>query len=269
MSDEPAAGHDRREPRIRTPPAVDFGAVNRPRLPALRALAVAVVLLGPALSGCGVVKDASRVVHNVENDRSTIDSFTSRVQSGEATAFEATYVTTGSSPVTVEYAVSPPTGLLFKQTPTGGAPSTDIIVNSAGEYSCTPPSPGGAWSCDKLGAADAAVENKVFDVYTPAHWTAFLKGLSLAAGLAGDKISSSTMAVNGFAMQCVNLVASGIPGTSTICTTAQNILGYVKVASDATSFEITNYSSAPPPSLFQLPAGAHVTTVSVPSTTAP
>ncbi|HTZ08715.1 MAG TPA: hypothetical protein VMB72_06575 [Acidimicrobiales bacterium] len=238
------------------------------RGPALWALAVAVAA-GTLLAGCGVVKDASRVVHNVENDRTTIDSFTSRIQSGESTAFEATYVTTGASPTTIEYAVSPPTGLLFKETSAGGGTSADVIVNSSGEYTCTPPSGPGAWSCDKLGAADAAVENKIFDIYTPSHWTSFLKGLSIAAGLAGDKVSSSTMTVNGFAMQCVDLVASGIAGTSSICTTAQNILGYVEVASDATSFEITSYSASPAPSLFQLPPGAHVTTVTVPSTTVP
>ena len=74
------------------------------------------------------------------------------------------------------------------------------------------------------------------------------------------------MTVNGFAMQCVDLVAPGVPGTSTICTTAQDILGYVKVASDSTSFEITSYSASPAPSLFELPAGARITTPP-PSTT--
>jgi len=51
-----------------------------------------------------------------------------------------------------------------------------------------------------------------------------------------------------------------VPGTSTICSTAQGILGYVKVASDSTSFQITNYSPSPSASLFQVPAGATVTT---------
>ena len=80
------------------------------------------------------------------------------------------------------------------------------------------------------------------------------------AGLAGDKVTSSTMSLNGFDMNCVDLVAHGVPGTSTICSTSQGILGYVKVASDSTSFQITNYSSSPSASLFQLPPGATVTT---------
>ena len=37
------------------------------------------------------------------------------------------------------------------------------------------------------------------------------------------------------------------------------ILGYVKVASDATSFQLKSYSASPPDSLFRLPPGAKVT----------
>jgi hypothetical protein len=72
--------------------------------------------------------------------------------------------------------------------------------------------------------------------------------------------------VNGFAMQCVDFQASGVPGTSTICTTAQGILGYVKVAADATSFEIKSYSSSPPSSLFEPPPGATITALPTPTT---
>ena len=58
------------------------------------------------------------------------------------------------------------------------------------------------------------------------------------------------MTVNGFSMSCVDLQASGVPGTSTICTTSQGILGYVKVASDAT--ELRN------PELLLVPCGLAV-----------
>jgi hypothetical protein len=120
----------------------------------------------------------------------------------------------------------------------------------------------------KLGTADAATENKIFDFYTPSHWVSFLREFALAAGLAGDKVSSSTMTVNGFAMTCVDLVAPGVTGTSTICTTAQGILGYVNVASDPVSFEIEKFSTSPPSSLFALPPGATITTTPTPVTTA-
>jgi hypothetical protein len=227
----------------------------------------ALVLAGLSVSACSVVKDVSKVAHDVEGNKSTIDAFTTKVKSGEAVPFEATYVTTGSSPATIVYAVKPPNGLLFKDTPSGtastnsnGANSFEVVVNPSGEFACTPPS--GAtttWTCQKLDPATAATENKIFDFYTPSHWITFLRDFSLAAGFAGDKISSSSMSLNGFNMSCVDFVASGVPGKSTICTTSQGILGYVKVASDSTSFEIKTFSSSPSASQFQLPPGAKIT----------
>jgi hypothetical protein len=176
-------------------------------------------------------------------------------------------MTSGSAPAKVVYAVDPPHGLMFSDTPTGAQSSTgrfDVIVNSSGYYSCTPPSGGSPWTCEKLGTANSSSESQLFGFYTPAHWVTFLRDASIAAGFAGDKVSNSTLTVNGFNMSCVDLVASGVPGTSKFCSTSQGILGYVKVAGDSTSFSITNYSASPAPSLFQLPPGAKVT---VPPTT--
>jgi len=233
-------------------------------------VAAGLILGGLGLTGCSVVKAIKKVAHNVEANKAIIDQFTKGIQSGKATPFEATYVTTGSSPATIIYAVEPPKGLAFKDIPSvgasskNGAPSVDIVVNTSGEYLCTPPSStsgsSSQWTCEKLGAASAASRNKVFDFYTPAHWIGFLTDFSLAAGIAGDKVSSSTMTVNGFAMKCVDFKAPGVAGTSTICTTAQDVLGYVRVASDSTSFEIKSYSASPQASLFELPPGARITT---------
>jgi hypothetical protein len=227
-----------------------------------------VATVGVLATGCSVVSKVKQAVHNVEGNKATIDSFTQNLQSNQSSPFEATYTTTGSSPATVVYAVDPSSGgLAFHETQTGAnASNLQLIVNSSGEYVCNQSGSSGAWSCQKLGKADAATENKIFDFYTPSHWISFLKGVSLVAGLAGDKVTSSTMSLNGFDMNCVDLVAHGVPGTSTICSTSQGILGYVKVASDSTSFQITNYSSSPSTSLFQLPPGATVTTVTTPTT---
>jgi hypothetical protein len=216
------------------------------------------------LTSCGIVNAAKNTVHNVEGNKATIDAFTSKVQSGESSTFEATYMTTGSSPATVVYAVQPPNQLSFTITPStgasGGGPATDLIVNPSGEYSCLPSSGSTTtWSCQKLGSGSAAAQNQIIDFYTPTHWVTFLKDFSLVAGIAGDHVTSSTMTVNGFNMQCVDFVAPGVSGTSTICTTPQNILGYVKVASDSTSFQITSYSASPPASLFETPPGATIT----------
>jgi len=242
-------------------------AVILGRRPTFVVVGAALLLSSVGVTGCSIVRAVKKVEQNIQGNKKTIDTFTSTIQSGAAT-FEATYKTTGSSPATIVYAVQPPKGLAFTDTPSGGGGgSVDIIVNSSGEYACSPPSgSSSAPTCQKLGTATAAAENKIFDFYTPAHWVGFLKDFSLAAGIAGDTVSSSTMTVNGFSMQCVDFHAPGISGTSTICTTAQGILGYVKVASDSTSFEITNYSASPSASLFQLPPGATITTT--PSTPA-
>jgi hypothetical protein len=228
-------------------------------------VALALTIGGFALSGCGVVRAVHKVASTVEGNKATIDQFTTTIKSGEAQPFEATYVTTGSSPTTVVYAVQPPKALAFKdlQSGSGSATNVDIIVNSTGEYACTPPSAGSgsAWSCQKLPKQKAAIQNQIFDFYTPSHWVNFLRGFALAAGIAGDKVSTSDITVNGFSMHCVDFVATGVAGTSKICTTAQGILGYVKVASDSTSFEIKSYTTSPSSSLFQLPTGAKITNV--------
>lgn len=229
-------------------------------------LLAGLALAGLAVTGCSAISKVKQTYENVKNNKDTIDSFTQNLNNGKSIPFSATYATSGSSPATVVYAVDPSSGeLAFHLTQTGASASNaQFIVNSSGNYSCT--QSGAAWSCNKLDKASAADQENLFDFYTPSHWVNFLKGVSLVAGLAGDKVSTSTMSVNGFDMSCVDLVAHGVPGTSTICSTPQNILGYVKVAQDATSFQITNYSGSPSPSLFQLPPGATVTTVTTPTT---
>lgn len=246
----------------------------------IRVVAVALVVASAGLSGCGVISAVKKVVHNVEANKATMGAFTNKIKSGEGATFEATYMTSGSSPATVVYAVEPSEGLAFsiKSSGTNNANNVDLIVNHSGEYSCTPPSTSTSgssvpaadtkWTCEKLPKASVADYNNILDFYTPAHWVTFLGDAALAAGFAGDKVTSSTLTVGSFAMSCVDLVASGVNGTSTICTTAQDILGYVKVAQDSTSFEIKSYSASPAASLFQLPPGATVTTIpSAPTST--
>jgi hypothetical protein len=225
-------------------------------------LMAALVGVGVFAAGCSAVNKIKQDVHTVEANKSTVDSFTQNLQSNKDVPFEATYMTTGSSPATIVYAVDPSSGgLAFHESQTGSSASNvQIIVNSSGEYVCNQNGAAGAWSCQKLGKADAASENKIFDFYTPSHWISFLKGVSLVAGLSGDKVTTSTKSLNGFDMNCIDLVAKGVAGTSTICSTSQGILGYVNVASDSTSFEITDFTSSPSPSLFQLPPGATITT---------
>ena len=152
---------------------------------------------GFVLTGCSVVRAVSKVAHDVEGNRATIDAFTNKMGSSGAIPFEATYVTTGSSPATIVYAVQPPKGLAFTDTPSassagksGQINTFDLIVNGQGEFACTPPPSGGRipWQCQKLSGANEAAENNIYDFYTPSHWVTFLKDFSLAAGFAGDQV---------------------------------------------------------------------------------
>lgn len=222
------------------------------------AAAGAVILLSAASAGCSVVNKINSVRQTVNKNRATITAFTQGLQNSNAVPFQVTYVTTGGSPTTVVYAVRPPKDISFSETAAGGGSvATRLFANSSGEYSCSQATAGGRWSCAKLGKANASAQNGLFDIYTPSHWVTFLHVFAVGAGLAGGRVTTSTKTVNGFQMNCVDLFAKG-NGTSTICTTRQNILGYVQVAGQPTVFEIKNYTSAPPASAFQLPQGATI-----------
>jgi hypothetical protein len=206
----------------------------------------------------------SGISRNVAANRATISQFTAALRSGTPKVFEVTYAATGSAPGKVVYAVRPPDDLAFRETPgTASAGSgVDLVANGTGEFSCTPAAgtaTGADVTCKKLGTIDAQVRNTLLDLYTPAHWATFLQDFSVAAGVVGEKVTTSNMTVNGFRLHCVDFTTKGVAGMSTICTTAQNLLGYVKLAGGTTSFAITGYSASPSLSLFALPRGASVT----------
>jgi len=242
-------------------------AISPPMLAAWRRPAASVVVAlvtTVALAGCSIAGTITKAADAVRANKAAVEEFTSKLKSGQPGQFEVTYVTTGIAPSKIIYAVRPPDQLAFIDS--GLRSGTNVskasfIVNSTGEYACAKASRGARWKCDKLPKARAAAQLKLVGIYTPAHWVTFLQDFSLAAGFAGDKISSSRITVHGFAMQCVDFVASGVAGTSKICTTAQHLLGYVQVASESTSFAITSYSAAPDAALFRLPAGATIAPV--------
>jgi hypothetical protein len=224
----------------------------------LTALASMLVLAGTAAAGCSVVNKINHVRHAIDRNRATIRSFTAGLKDDKSKPFQVRYVTTGSAPATITYAVRPPTDLAFTETAGAQGSATRLISNSSGEYSCSQASPAARWTCQKLGKASAAAQKELFSIYTPGHWAAFLGALSVGAGLAGEKVTTSVKAVNGFSLKCVDLWVKH-EGTSSLCTTSQGILGYANVAAQTTSFEIKSYTAVPPASAFRLPPGATIT----------
>lgn len=232
--------------------------------------ALAVLVPGASvLSACTVIATIKNAVHDVRGNRAVIARFNSKLKAAPTT-YEADYTTSGSAPATVTYAAQLPNEVAFTLTPTAGNPNATpvhLVQNSSGEYACGQVS--GHWSCARVSGVDAQSQNALFDVYTPGHWVKYLSLFALAVGLAGDKVTTSTMSRNGFSMHCIDLATEGTAGESTICTTNQGVLGYAQLAGNSTSFAITRYASSPPASDFRLPAGATITSVTVPTTAAP
>jgi hypothetical protein len=228
------------------------------------AVAVALTLGGLGLTGCSIISKVNHAVNAINANKQAIDALAGKLKNGKAVPFAATYVTMGGgSTGTVTYAVNPPTDVAFKETPganANGNPSVDLIINASGEFSCSSTSSNGSgpWMCNKVGGAAAAARNQVFNFYTPSHWIVFLQALAVTAGLAGEKVSNTTMTVNGISLNCVKFNDPNGKGSGTICSTSAGILGYVKVSTSPAVFEIKSFTSSPSPSLFQLPAGAKV-----------
>jgi hypothetical protein len=222
------------------------------------------MVLAAAVAGCTVVRTVHKIAGAVQANKTIIDQFTGDLRSGQPTAFQATYMTTGSAPSTITYAVQPPADLAIAVAGVGSkaaVPYVRYIGAASGQFWCARAAVGG-WACTKLHKNATTSGHQLLDLYTPAHWVTFLQGFSLAAGFAGDKITKSSTTVNGFSMQCVDIAVKGVAGTSKICTTAQHLLGYVQVVGQPVDFEITKYSATPNAALFRLPAGAKVTSAS-------
>jgi hypothetical protein len=246
-------------------PVLSRTNVRRLARPAALLLSVAAVTL--ALSGCSVVK----AVHALATGNKSLNNLTKQLQTNENAKYSVTYETTGSSPSTVQYAQDPPTNFAYISPGTNNSGGSEIVQNSTGFYDCSQASSssgssGGQWTCLKVSAAQTGTYTDLFQFYTGAYWYTILDAYSSIAALAGVRITSKTMSVNGFSLQCIDI--SGTTGTSqndngngTFCVTSQGILGYVASQGSSSVFEIKDYSSSPASSLFQLPAGATVSTL--------
>jgi hypothetical protein len=246
------------------------GRAKRPARRRTLAVAAVVGAVALALTGCSAVTkavNAIKTVHNIVHGDAAISSLNAKITTADTTAYEVTYETTGAAPVTTVYAAEPPHEFAFTTTVSGA--HLDVFASSAGEYGCNRQSPSASsgWTCLKLQGSEVDTYKLMYALYSGSYWIEFLKAYSAIAALNNVKVTSSTMSVNGFSLQCAVVVSGKAPNQSTskVCVTSQGILGFVSVASKGADFEIKSYSSSPAASLFQLPAGATVTTI--PTTT--
>jgi hypothetical protein len=219
----------------------------------------------PATSNRTVARNHTLLGISAAASKGTIDAFIATLQARAAMPFEAMYLADGKVGPEIVYAVRPG-GLLFSETGLGRkVRRTEIVVNGSGEYLCK--SSGHArWTCQQLGRAGAAVQNKTFGVYTAAHWAAYLKGVAFAAGAKVSTFTSRAVVpgltgkgARDVGMHCLNVRPAGRVGANVICAAAPGVLGPVVLCTGPTSFLLESYDPAPSASLFQLPAGARVT----------
>jgi hypothetical protein len=242
-------------------------ALTGRRIGRLVAVLLPAAFVTVALSGCSVV----HAVHALETGNKALNNLTKQLQDDQNAKYAVTYETTGSSPSTVQYAADPPTDFAYISPGTNGSGGQEIVQNSSGFYNCSQNSSSsgsssGAWQCVKISAAQQNSYLGLFQFYTGAYWYTILNAYSSFAAVEGVKITSKSMSVNGFNLNCV--VISGSAGSTqngngngTFCVTSQGILGYVASQGSSSVFEIKSYTSSPAPSLFQLPAGATITTL--------
>jgi hypothetical protein len=192
---------------------------------------------------------AGTVAGSTLTGKAALDSFIAGLRPGAATSFEAEYIKAGRK---IVYAVRPPGDLLFRDTALVRGKGRQIVVNGSGEYLCR--SPGHArWACQKLDQASAAVRNKVFAIYTAAHWAAFLEAYAPAAGA---NSATFTTSLNVAGMRCLDFSPPGTHGIDVVCTVAPGVLGLVTY--HTTSFMMESFDPSPPASLFMLPPGAKI-----------
>jgi len=237
------------------------------------AAAAAVLLGGLCLAGCTGVTASKKVTPPVTGGtaaggtaadspvprgtvpagRAAVDSFLAELQPGTAAPFEAQYLTTGRTSRKIVYAVRPPGELMFQDTGLLSGRGREIVVNGSGEYLCVTPGHR-RWTCQRLDRASAAAQHKTFDVYTPAHWAAFLKAYVPAAGA---KVTTFTTSAHVAGMTCLDFSPPGTHGIDVVCVAAPGVLGLVTF--HATGFMIESLDPSPPASLFGLPPGAKLT----------
>lgn len=253
------------------------------------ALAVAVLLGGLCQAGCTGVPTARKPAHRVTGapaadvvaprgtapaawmaagtaaGKTVIDSFIARLQAHPATPFEVKYpFGAGKVPAVIFYAVRPPDGLLFSESPVSGKSRTRIVVNGSGEYRCVQRTGQARWACQQLTEAGAAAQAKTFAIYTAAYWATYLKNVVRTAG---TRVTTLTMRpdapptigkpARAGPMDCIGFRTPGF-GVSTICAAAPGILGSVSICQHSITIPMEWYTTSPPASLFQLPPGAKV-----------
>jgi hypothetical protein len=192
---------------------------------------------------------------------SSISGLANALSAGGAVTYDATYkVTTSSGTDTITFAAQPPSSFAYSGTTSSGG-KEDYFSNGTASYACSENSGSSQWQCVNLGSSGLGAYAGIADLYEGKYWLGLVNDEKAYASLAGFHFTSSSMTVNGIALQCGTWTGGPNNQSGEVCVTSQGILGYVKSASS--TFEIQSFSSSVPSGTFSVPAGA--TTITMPA----
>ena len=151
------------------------GRTQRLSLSRTAAIAVVAVPLALGLTGCsaiGKAVNAVKAIHNILHGSAAIDSLYDEIRAGDGAAYDVTYVTTGTSPATINYAADPPAEFAFDDKTSSG--ELRLFAGSTGQYECNR-SGAAQWMCDKTDFSGVNTSKMAYALYSGAYWIDFLK----------------------------------------------------------------------------------------------
>jgi hypothetical protein len=197
---------------------------------------------------------------------SQLRSFGGTIRSAKNATFKAVYTSTstGGTTQTITLEQSPPKQV-FSTTDSSGTVST-LLNTGATTYACTTES-GGTATCTSMGSVvGAGALSALIGVYDGSAALTAIEGWQtiVASHLTGVSLTFTNTTIAGQPVRCANWKYHG--SSAVYCVTDKGVLAKV-VSSDTSgststsSFELTSFTTSPPASDFELPAGATVVTV--------
>ena len=238
------------------------------------ALAAAVVATGSLAAGCGGSSTSSTSTTASPNSTSGAGDTSTRlnalggsIEAAKNATFKAVYTSTssggGTQTVTLEQA---PPKQVFSTTDGSGNVSTLLNTGTA-TYACSA-SPDSAPTCTSMAAAGGAgALSSLIGVYNGSAALSVIKGWQsiVAAHLTGVSLTFSNTTLAGQPVRCAKWSYQG--SDATYCVTDAGVLAKVATSggsgssASSSNFELTSFTTSPPASDFELPAGATVVTV--------
>ncbi len=237
------------------------------------ALVVPLVAAGTLAAGCGGSSSSSTTTTSPSStsgaggSSNQLKSLGGSIAAAKNATFKAVYTSTssGGGTQTITLEQSPPKQV-FSTTDSSGNVST-LLNTGTGTYACDSSS-GSTPTCTSMAAAGGSgALSALIGVYNGSAALSVINGWEsiVAAHLTGVSLTFSNTTLAGQAVRCAKWSYQG--STATYCVTTGGVLAKVETSGGGSSsagssnFELTSFTTSPPASDFELPAGATVVTI--------